>query len=241
MSLKQCFNVLHKYPIIFFAPKSLNVSWYEAHCASLGSFTIERFDDDYFSGIPGYNRLMLSKEFYRRFDRFEYILIYQVDAFVFRDELEYWCKQGYHYIGAPYAFVDMDAYPMKVLTKFRKALKVMQKIIPSFYRFKQVGNGGLSLRHIKKTLWLLNFKKLQPKLWEIVMEDNFFQYWGNIMFLFFKLPDEKTAAHFSIELEPERTYKWIDNKLPTFCHAFMRYEHAFWKPHIEKEGYKINE
>jgi len=44
---------------------------------------------------------MMSPAFYDAFKAFDYILIYQLDAFVFRDELEYFCSLGYDYIGAP--------------------------------------------------------------------------------------------------------------------------------------------
>ena len=30
------------------------------------------------------------------------MLIYQLDAFVFQDDLAYWCQQNYDYIGAPW-------------------------------------------------------------------------------------------------------------------------------------------
>ncbi len=241
ISLRQTLKILHRYPIIFFAPESLNASFYEQQCAGKATFIIKRFANEYFDGIKGYNRLMLSKEFYHNFLDYKYILVCQLDAYVFRDELEYWCSKGYDYIGAPYTFVDMDNYPIKVLTKYRSLLKNVKKYFPWSYTFKQVGNGGLSLRNVKKTLFLLNFKKLRPKLWEILMEDNFFQYWGNILFPVFKLPDVTEAARFSIELDPEKTFESIGKKLPFGCHAYRRYEPEFWKKHIEFADLKLSE
>lgn len=44
---------------------------------------------------------MLSAEFYDRFAAYEYVLIYQLDAFVFADRLAEFCQMGYDYIGAP--------------------------------------------------------------------------------------------------------------------------------------------
>lgn len=240
ISLQQGFKVLGNHPIIFFAPKSLDTLWYEEYCQPLGSFTIERFDDSFFSGIPGYNRLMLSKEFYQRFNAFKYIFIYQLDAFVFRDELEYWCNKGYDYIGAPYIFVDLDTYPIKILTTYRRLLKILKKIGLGIYTYRHVGNGGLSLRNVNKTLQLLTLCNKSAKNWTALMEDNFFAYWGNVLFPFFHLAREKDAALFSIELDATRTYEFIGKKVPFGCHAFMKYEPKFWIPLIEKEGYKIN-
>jgi hypothetical protein len=36
----------------------------------------------------------LSASFYERFLDTKYILIYQLDAFVFKDELQEWCDKG---------------------------------------------------------------------------------------------------------------------------------------------------
>ena len=60
------------------------------------------FDKNYFRDITGYNRLMLSREFYQKFSNYGFILIYQPDAWVFRDELLDWCNKNYDYIGAPW-------------------------------------------------------------------------------------------------------------------------------------------
>jgi hypothetical protein len=233
VSLGQVIKILKAYPVIFFAPQSLNTIFYEDFCAQQVSFQIRRFADKYFRDISGYNKLMLSKQFYRGFTAYKFIFVHQLDAYVFRDELDNWCRKGYDYIGAPYTFVDMDIYPIKVLTKYRALLKAIGKYLPWFYAFKQVGNGGLSLRNVKKTLLLLNFKSINPHLWTVLMEDNFFQYWGNLAFPFFRLPDVGEAARFSIELDAEKTFNAIGNKLPFGCHAYARYEPGFWKNYID--------
>ena len=46
--------------------------------------------------------LMLSPFFYESFLDFKYVLIHQLDVFIFKDELNYWCNQNYDYIGAPW-------------------------------------------------------------------------------------------------------------------------------------------
>jgi hypothetical protein len=233
-SLAQCLRILGSYPIIFYCPEGMDITFYVQFCEGKATIKFESFKKEFFNGIPGYNKLMLSKNFYKRFSEYQFILIYQLDAWVFKDELEAWCKKGYDFIGAPYAFVDMDTYPIKVLTKYRALLKNMKKLIPFIYTFKQVGNGGLSLRNVKKTIWLLKFKWIGTKKWDVLMEDNYFQYWGNILFPFFKLPDEKIAAQFSIELDPKRTFEMIGKALPFGCHAYLRYEPEFWSKFISK-------
>ena len=57
---------------------------------------IEVFAPEAFSSVPGYSALLISAEFYRRFERFEYILICQDDALILSDGLEEWLDQGTH-------------------------------------------------------------------------------------------------------------------------------------------------
>ena len=97
VSLLQLQKVLGNYPRVFLAPASLSFDF-----GALGrGFGVERFDDAYFDGLSGYSCLMLSDEFYARFADYQYVLIYQLDAFVFQDTLRAFCALGYDYIGAP--------------------------------------------------------------------------------------------------------------------------------------------
>ena len=107
ISLAQSIRILGSHPIVIIKPKSLNISHLQQQYPQI---SFENFDDTYFKGTLSYNRLMLSEEFYSRFLAYEYMLIYQLDAFVFRDELEYWCAKGYDYIGAPWRIeIDFDS------------------------------------------------------------------------------------------------------------------------------------
>ena len=72
------------------------------------------------------------------------MLIYQLDACVFRDELKYWCEKKYDYIGAPIFW----AY---------NSNKFSNKVAG-------IGNGGFSLRKISYCLKMLNMPKKRPYL-----------------------------------------------------------------------------
>src|ERR1700744_1519211 len=98
VSLKQCKDILGDHPVIFAKPVSLNIDG----LISVTGFQSVSFDDHYFESVHGYNELMMAEEFYKSFSDYEYILIYQLDAFVFSDQLDYWCDQDYDYIGAPW-------------------------------------------------------------------------------------------------------------------------------------------
>ncbi len=248
ISLKQCFKILNKYPIIFFAPESLNTSSYEGIFNK--TIQTERFDNKYFTDLKAYNRLMLSSQFYKRFKRYKYILIHQPDAYVFRDELQYWCDAGYDYIGAPW-FSDWN-------------------LSGPDSAFLGIGNGGFSLRKVKSHLRVLNsfyyikppgiiIKKfidqkfslasLKQLLLDLTIKNNTYSafnnysdnediFWGMVVsekFNYFKVPSMKTASQFSMEVNAEMLYHQNNNQLPFGCHAWEKYETSFWNKFIPVE------
>ena len=72
ISLTQLQRVLGDYPRVFQAPESLE---FDYGCLGEGFF-VERFPDEYFTGVYSYSHLMLEADFYRRFDKYKYMLIY---------------------------------------------------------------------------------------------------------------------------------------------------------------------
>ena len=97
ISLEQAHRVLGQYEIRFIAPRG----WRATYGGFSDNIKVEYFEAHFFQSKHTYSRLMLSPDFYNRFIDFEYMLIYQLDAFVFSDQLTYFCDLGYDYIGAP--------------------------------------------------------------------------------------------------------------------------------------------
>ena len=98
ISFHRALEVFSAYPVFLVGPKGISGRNYH----KLKKLDIFYFDDKYFKGISGYNRLMLSLDFYETFLDYNYILIYQLDAFVFDNNIMDWCLLGYDYIGAPW-------------------------------------------------------------------------------------------------------------------------------------------
>ena len=84
---------------VIIAPQSLII---DKSFGDLQNLKVIRFANYYFESISGYNKLLLSLEFYNRFKEYEYLLIHQSDAYLFKNELDYWCQKGFDYIGAPW-------------------------------------------------------------------------------------------------------------------------------------------
>ncbi|MDI9358536.1 MAG: DUF5672 family protein [Phycisphaerales bacterium] len=176
IALNRCVHLLgDQYPISFVCPKEIALEPLRKEWPIIG---IDFFSDKYFGTLQRYNGLLMSQEFYSRFLDFEYILIYQTDAYLFKDDLSYWCAQNYDYIGAPWGpfnphikdmfhtifkwvpgMQEQDFIYCKGLSQL--ALKTAQ-CLPRFlggYNYVQtynrVGNGGFSLRRVEKYVSLI--------------------------------------------------------------------------------------
>jgi len=233
MSLKQCVNVLGEFSIVFAQPKSLDVSSINYN----GLIASEHFEDSYFKSVSSYNELMLSSVFYERFINSEYILIYQLDAYVFKNELKMWCKKGYDYIGAPW-INSKQTWLKKIEKIFHSKQKKERSIV-----FYKVGNGGFSLRKVDKSLMITkslikvikaNLKRHKSDFW--VMEDVFWSLKVPEYFPDFKIPEYKEALGFAIDRKPELAMELNNNVLPFGCHGFEKPKvKEFWEGKIKQE------
>ncbi|MCK5176612.1 MAG: hypothetical protein KAQ92_02710 [Candidatus Aenigmarchaeota archaeon] len=224
ISLKRCKEVFKNYQVILAVPEGLDVSVYKKH----GKIDkVVFFKEKYFKSEKGYNTLMCISYFYRQFLEFEYILLYQLDTFVFENNLDEWCSMGYDYIGSPW----INSNWLEDFFKKRRIFGLFKK------HFKLVGNGGLSLRKVKSSNRAC--KILKPLAYIFKHEDFF---WSNLASRFvpkFKIPDVETALKFSFEENPEESFKLNKKKLPFGCHSWEKFGTEFWRPVFKKYGYKI--
>ncbi|WP_158826743.1 DUF5672 family protein [Mucilaginibacter lacusdianchii] len=246
IALAQCKKVLAAYPIIAVKPQSLTLP----QTTNPAMFTeIISFDDHFFAGIAGYNHLMLSHEFYERFTAYEYILIYQLDAFVFSDQLTYWCNQDIDYVGAPWIKKFGRQNWLKQLTaKLQQTistkLNLKKKGLPNKYQFEwKVGNGGLSLRRVKKFYELSLAMPSQINFYlshqaHQYNEDAFWSIEVNRKTKVLNIPNWQAGLRFAFETHPEHAYHLNDNQLPFGCHDWDSYL-DFWRPFFKNQGFDI--
>lgn len=231
-SLTQCVKILSGYPISFVGPKNLDITAYQNICGATQVMNFVSFDEHYFNSISGYNSLMLSPSFYKAFLSFKYILVHQLDAYVFKDELKLWCKKTYDYIGAPHTPHLNQATEMQFLKGYQHLLNIINRFLGTDLKIKNVGNGGFSLRRTRSCYWLLRLLKKQVKSWGDNNEDGFFKYWGNLLWPFFKLPTDEIALHFAIEQNPASAIQTLNGTLPFGCHAFEKFGPEIWQKYI---------
>jgi hypothetical protein len=198
----------------------------------------------------------MSKQFYRRFLNYKYILIYQLDAFVFRDELEYWCSLDFDYIGAPW-FDDIT-------------------LSLSEQKLYGVGNGGLSLRKVQshyRTLRYYGVHFFLKSLYEsrtqyLLLKGSLFRrvlhlmgaYLSRILFIpskkfkqvklnedkywclvvpklnrKFRLAPIEVGIRFAFEENPRILYEMNNQELPFGCHAWNKCDQDFWQKFIPNQ------
>jgi len=247
VSLASIRKHLSGYGICFVAPQSLDLS-----LVVKDGETIERFSDEFFAGIEGYNRLLKSSSFYERFSHCEYILIAQLDCLIFQNDLDHWMEKGHDYLAAPW---------------FRGFAKDHS---PGLWR---VGNGGLSLRRVASYLKVLSqqvvsgsiYPRWGPYAWRPPLESQERGIYKKISALFglnpfshyhtvedelkkfpynedvfwaieapkydpsFQVATAQEALPFAFEVAPRWSYEKNNGRLPFGCHAWARYDRQFWK------------
>ena len=251
ISLKQGFTQLAKYDIYFVVPNDDRAVEIPRSLLPLKPKATITFNANYFKSITGYNRLMMSPNFYNAFKGYEYVLIYQTDAYVFSGNLDYWCEKGYDYVGAPWF-------------KTKEYQSDLEKA------FIGVGNGGLSLRKTNSMLKVLNtfkyiysskeciqflkskkdvgtIKKILSLIKSFTVSNNFHHlfnnfgnnedyFWGIYVpksFAWYKTPDMTTGLQFSFEKRVAESYELNNKSLPMGCHKWWNDDVIdFWKVHI---------
>jgi hypothetical protein len=208
-----------------------------------------RFAATFFSGIAAYNRLMLSREFYARFEAYEFVLIYQLDALILSSDVERFLVPGLDYLGAPWIDYDPSGAPS----------------------LAGVGNGGFSLRRVSAFRQLLEsrvrsttpqeyFRRSYARApgWRRVIglckaglkglgignsihsaikgfggnEDGFIASEARRYSPQFTIGSTEKALQFAFEREPRFCYQAANGRMPLGAHAWGRYDRSFWVPYL---------
>lgn len=253
ISLRQCLKIFYARPIFIVCPERMDVSEY---LLLSDNFQYSFVPPKCLKSYRNFNRLKISPYLYKKFQNYKYLLFYELDAFVFRDELDLWIAKGYDYIGAPW----------------KKGWTKADNNSP----FIGVGNGGFSLRNVKshikvlKSFSYINTPKLLARRWlndtmikkissfpnivaDLTIRNNTYflfnnfsgnedVFWGLIAdqnFSWFNVAPIEEAIKFSFEVHPQDQYLKNRNNLPFGCHGWWKYNLEFWRPFIENEGYII--
>ncbi|MDR1786649.1 MAG: hypothetical protein LBR23_09360 [Spirochaetaceae bacterium] len=168
-SLERAAQTLADRRIIFVTHEELNPAEYLRILKPYGvQFEFAYFPKYYFAGISGYNALMYAPRFYERFLDYDYILLYQLDSWVFSPNLDHWLSLDYDYLGGPW-FEEI---------KHTMTLK-----------WSGCFNGGLCLRKTA-VFYRLCFDRiiqLNKRFWELQEQRRMMRFGAAKIFSFFKM------------------------------------------------------
>lgn len=236
-AFRQGVRILGKHPFVVVHPQSYSVAYLMQEYAGIRSLALP---DEHFESVGAYNKMMLSPWFYALFTDYEYMLIYQIDAYVFSDQLDYWASMEYDYIGAPWMLNDkpyerlIGQWVMRVLQR----RPIRNNHLHSAHLFHQVGNGGFSLRRISKMRDIMErnqrliasatgkYERQEDVLISILLkrEEQL------------KIPNWRLALYFSFEKAPAWCLDLTHGVFPFGCHdTNARYWDSFWKHYIPLE------
>lgn len=196
MCVKKYAEVLCDEELYFIVPESLDLSYYSKTFPEVKTKT---YEDKYFKGILGYNKLMLSRDFYNSLSNYEYMLIAQPDAVIWREEnmLSHFMDLGFDYYGAPWIPARRIWEWAKVPGKNGKGKMVCLKKEGNGI---EMGNGGFSLRRVSQCEKLIKQYGWRKCYWYIKRnEDIFFGVFGRFSKCDFKLCDTVTGLRFAGE------------------------------------------
>lgn len=205
---------------------------------------IEVFDPKHFSSHQAHSLFRLSKEFYQRFKKYKYMLIYELDSLVFSDSLLSWCRKDYDFVGAPW-FEGFDkplagagfigagnsGFCLKNIHNCLKVLDAYHSTLSKIRRFGFKKANEILAGCGKKPLagenaWRCSF------LTKRMNADLFFGLEGRKWYPKFRVAPSEEALSFSFEVNPRVCFEMNGRNLPFGCHAWPKYDRSFWEPYL---------
>ncbi len=263
ISLRRCLTTLNMYDICLVTYNNLDIKQISDIIKSYNiNHTCKIFDKKFFTdGTKGYNRLMLTKAFYLQFQHYDFILIYQLDGYVFKNDIEYWCYKNYSYIGAPIFEGFKECTPLSKyigcmnggvsLRKVKDMIAILNEII-KIDIFEEQYEKGTILNKVFAIIHILfggnGYHQIKETSYnEDCMLSRFFiekitnfkkrrKRW-NWLFKYntdtYSLPRFEETYHFSFDENVELLFQLSKNELPSFCHSFHNeYKRNFWQQFI---------
>jgi hypothetical protein len=241
LSFTQCRRVLGGHPLRLVCPEGLDVS---AYTAVVPDIVVDFIPPRWLSSLRAYNRLKVLPWLYERYAGYEFMLTHELDAFVFRDELLEWCREGWDYVGAPW------------FMGFNRCTPTSPPLAG--------GNSGFSLRRIPAALrvcgtlryrrpaaeviadWRSGRFGLRKTIHDLTKGNNFFGplndshdnedlFWSRVVpgrFPWFRVAPYEVARRFSFESNPRRLYAECGDRLPFGCHKWVDIDPDFWSGHL---------
>ncbi len=244
LSLRHLERFLDNYDRYFIAPASLR--------PRRSGFEVKSFPDVYFKSVESYSRLLLSPFFYRSFSRYRFILIYQLDSLVFADNLIEWCETSFDYVGAPWladpaapekglSRVGNGGFSLRRVASCLRALESARYVdepIPWLRDLLHADLPDLAPHRLLKRIRVLREVRRGARWYAghySLNEDHFWSDRAPIFYPGFRIAPVETALEFAFERAPRYCFARNGGRLPFGCHAWARWDRAFWEPYLTTE------
>ncbi|MBD1393299.1 DUF5672 family protein [Mucilaginibacter glaciei] len=248
ISLKAAASKLNIYDCYLVHPQGMDISAYTAVFANL---ILQPVDALCLTSVEQYNKLKLNLAFYKLFEAYQYMLTYELDAYIFDADFEAVGALEFDFIGAPFFEGYWDAAPGAQLVKgcnsgfsirnnhsCIQVLSAMGRFKPGWFLYR------VSLAYSSRLRQWLN--KITGGKYEIYLSGKFAFYFADFhlnedvvwtevvpqMFPCFKVADPISALKFSFEYNLADSLRLNGDKLPLGCHAWQKHI-DFWGPYID--------
>ena len=243
-SLQACYRHLKNYDCFLVFPEGLFINNYTDIHPKL---ILKSVPTSWLSSLQSYNLMKVNPDFYEIFNRYDFMMTYELDAFILSSNVEEYFGFDYDFIGAPVFKGYMNApgiifnnvlnsgFSIRNISACAKALARLKKYRSTWKRNRFIMSNFQFLRRFIKS------EKLN-----LIYDDHITGYFRNGYFNediilskivpqlspFFKVAPFKSAAAFSFEVNPDLLYKLNNYKLPLGCHAWPKF-FSFWKDFIQ--------
>lgn len=250
LSLKRCASILGKHDLILFGPNDVDLSLYLKYAVGAKTHLVP---SHLLKGADNYSKYLLSEDFYDNFKKYDHILIYQLDCYVFRDDLKHWGSQNYDYIGSPF-FEEFErtktnklngvgngGFSLRSPNKILEVLKNWEKkityksIIKDKEAFEKKDKIRLIAQKFFSSLTGYRFHLPYNKLLNLPKDDIMIGLFFSKKLNLISTPSPLEASKFAMETNCSYLYELNGHVLPFGCHAWEKYEPNFWKSFILNE------
>lgn len=242
--LWRCSGMLAPWRKYFLAPAGLALDGLEERYGFDG--TIERASC-FFGSQWTYNWMMLDHQLYALFEPYRFVLVHQLDAFLFRRNLEEFLALDFDYFGAPWPHwfstralggpigaVGNGGLSLRSVEKSKNALLRCIDAPADLLRAGIPGPGGLGTFYNKAEL-LARSGRFRDRAFRRVLlnwqsnEDIFWALVAPRIGVGFRAAPLDVAAQFAIDLDPEEFLgNPIDSELPFGCHGWASNAAPLW-------------
>ncbi len=222
----------------------------------LPDFTVMPFPRRFFGSAAAHGRMLNSPTFYQEFRDYEFIFFHHLDSLAFSDQLAEWCATDIDYIGPPWIncadspWVDRPRVGNGGFTLLRQSAAF--KVFENRYRDKPVTwwldlftqnatSGVISvLEKLENVFPLSLVARRLMKEWRETEDPcahnrNNDVFWSDMAVRYnpdFKVASLEEGLRFAFETSPRTCLEMNGGKMPFGCHAWGRYDRAFWEPHL---------